>query len=66
MFRPKDIKEKDLRLEFIGEEEGTSRSVYKLDALLNADMVLSLKAHGYVNERVKLKTGEVIDNAWVK
>lgn len=57
---------KDLRLELIGEEEETSRKVYKLDALLSADLMLPLKAHGYVNERVRLWVGEVIDSAWVK
>jgi len=59
-------KEQNLPLEFVGEEEGTSRSVYKLTGLLNSDVMLSLKSHGYVNESARLKTGEVIDNAWVK
>lgn len=66
MFKPRDIKEKDLPLEFVGYEEGTSRSVYRLTGSLNSDIMLSLKAHGYVNEAAKLKTGEVLDGAWVK
>ena len=66
MFKPKDILEKGLPLDLVGEEEGTSRRVYKLTGSLNSDVRLALKCHGYVNENVRLRTGEVIENAWVK
>ena len=62
----KFIEEKDLPLEYIGEEKETCQSVYKITSVINSDIRLSLKAHSFINSNTTLITGETLDNCWVK
>jgi len=66
MFKPKEIKEKDLPLFNVGQEKGSFKSIYKLIGLLDSDIQLSLKYNGYKNKKAVLQSGEVLESAWVK
>jgi len=66
MFKPRDLKEEDLPLTHLGQEEGTYQNVYKLTSPIGSNAHLSLKYNGYIRRKAILQSGEVIDNAWVK
>lgn len=60
MFKSKEIKESDLPLRRIGEQEGTYRVVYELTRSLDSSLSLSLKCNGYVQENIKLHSGDIV------
>lgn len=66
MIKPRDISENNLPLSLIGNEKGTFKQVFELTSLLNSNITLSLKYHGYINQSAILQSGETVDNVWVK
>ena len=67
MRTPRFLPEQSLPLTRIGTDNSSGKEVYVLEGLLNAELLINIKAHGFIDAfNVVLKDGTKVERCWLR